>query len=92
MSDYEDMLADYRENIDAIDDEIRELIELRNNVVASIHSLKLKHGKPIWDQARVDDIIDDYVNELGDVDGIKIATAIIGEQDELERLAGQDGS
>lgn len=81
------LLAKYREQIDALDAEIRAVLEERNNVVAAIQSVKKAEGIPIWDQARVDEVIDGYVEELGDVDGIRIASAIIGTQEQLEQLA-----
>lgn len=84
----QESLSEYRDQIDAIDSEILELIGDRNDVCAAIQSVKLSADIPIWDQTRVDEVIDHYVEELGEVDGTAIASAIIGTQEQLEKLAG----
>ena len=79
----------YRELIDDIDQQIIELIGERNDTVTALHLYKRSINDPLWDQQRVDEVIDVYVESLGQIDGIRIATAIIGTQEQLEQLADE---
>ena len=82
---------DYREKIDALDAEIAELIQERFDCVSALLSIKDSLRLPAWDQKRVDQVIDNYVENLGEhIDGIKIAQAIIGDRDDIERLINGD--
>ena len=89
LDDLAESLLTLREEIDAIDSEIIESIGIRNDHIAALMSVKVAAGLPVWDQKRVDKVIDHYIAELdptGQLDGIKIATAIIGTQQQLEAL------
>lgn len=78
-------LNEAREEIDAIDEEIRELIGDRNDMVALIQAYKMQNNMPLWDQDRVDEIVESYIRDFGSVAGTDIATAIIGRRKEFER-------
>lgn len=50
-------ISDYRQEIDAIDDEIASLIEKRMGISSAIGKLKKKEGKQINDESREDEIV-----------------------------------
>ena len=85
MSLADDVLRQSYEEQDAIDQEILELIEVRNNIDASIYSTRQAQGLPLWDQDRVDETVKAYVDDLGEEDGVTIAMALIGTRDRLSK-------
>lgn len=60
------MTVSTSEQVDALDSEIRELIIERNELSGS-------EG-----QKRIDEVIDNYVDDFGHMRGVKIANAILG--------------
>lgn len=74
-----------REAIDAVDEEIRELIGDRNDLVSAVQMYKSQHGLPAWDQKRVDQILDLYSEDFGPVDGYRIGSAILGTEEEFKK-------
>lgn len=50
-------ISDYRQEIDAIDDEIASLIEKRMGISSAIGKLKKKEGKQVNDESREDEIV-----------------------------------
>ncbi|QLF83402.1 hypothetical protein SEA_NICEHOUSE_188 [Rhodococcus phage NiceHouse] len=81
MSLHDEAIAD-------IDEQIMDLFAARSDYVAMQHAHLKTIGEPIWDQRKVDDTIDRYVEALGDIDGIRLATAVIGTKEQNEQLAG----
>lgn len=67
-----------REQIDKIDQEIRDLIATRIDLVTMLHIWKNENDLPIYDPQREEIVRRRYVEDFGDEDGIAIAAAIIG--------------
>jgi len=67
-----------REDIDWIDSEITSLIAERIDVVYALTVWKKENGLPVEQPERCQEIIDYYIEQLGDV-GEDIAKAILGD-------------
>lgn len=75
-------LSAARQEIDAIDEEIRDLIAERIDKVAAIHANKIQVGLPVWDQDRVNEILDYFVQDFGLEQGSLLVKAIVGTKED----------
>ena len=78
-------IADGRSRLDAIDDEIRELVRARRQVSAQVQQLRRAAGGPRIEHARENEILARYSDALGRP-GVSLALAV------LEICRGQSGT
>ena len=69
-------IADGRSRLDAIDDEIRELVRARRQVSAQVQQLRRAAGGPRIEHARENEILARYSDELGRP-GVTLALAVL---------------
>lgn len=79
--------AELRTLIDEKDEELRDVITERFDLVTQLTMYQLHNKFPLFDKARVDEIVDKYIAWFGYVEGRNIAYALIGNH---KLLVGHD--
>ena len=79
--------AELRTLIDDKDDELMEVITERFDLVTQLTQYQLRNKFPLFDQARVTEVVDKFIQNFGVVEGRNIAYALIGNH---KLLVGHD--